>query len=242
MMFTRRSTMLASLAVLDARAFAPAQAEAKKDFKVGWSIYVGWMPWGYAIDQGIVKKWADRYGITAEVTQFNDHVESINQYTAGSCDAGTVTNMDAQLIPAAEGVDTTSVIVGDFYNGFDAAFVKGGKELAEIRGKPVNLVEYSVSEYLLARALESIGLTKADVKVVNTADPDMVGVFQTPDVQAIGTWNPMVSEIAKLPRATTVFDSAQIPGEIMDLMGSIRPSSKTTPISPRSWLASDMIR
>jgi len=46
-----------------------AQAAPKKDFKVAWSIYVGWMPWGYAADHGIVKKWADKYGIKIEVTQ-----------------------------------------------------------------------------------------------------------------------------------------------------------------------------
>ena len=61
----------------------------RKDFKVAWSIYVGWMPWGYAADTGIVKKWADNYGINIEVTQFNDYVESINQYTAGAFDAVT---------------------------------------------------------------------------------------------------------------------------------------------------------
>ena len=33
---------------------APACAAPKKDFKVAWSIYVGWMPWGYAADTGIV--------------------------------------------------------------------------------------------------------------------------------------------------------------------------------------------
>ncbi len=217
-MLTRRSTFIAALAAVAAMAVSPAGAEVKKDFKVAWSIYVGWMPWGYAMDNGIVKKWADKYGLTIEVTQFNDYVESINQYTAGAYDAVTVTNMDALSIPAAGGVDTTSVIVGDFSNGNDAVFLKGGKTLAEIKGRPVNLVEYSVSEYLLARALESIGLKQADVKVVNTADPDMVGAFQTADVQAMVTWNPMVSEIAKLPDATEVFNSSQIPGEIMDLM------------------------
>ena len=197
-----------------------ARAEAKTDFKVAWSIYVGWMPWGYAADAGIVKKWADKYGIAIEVTQFNDYVESINQYTAGAYDAVTLTNMDALSIPAAGGVDTTAVIVGDFSNGNDAVILKDGAALADIEGRPVNLVEFSVSHYLLARALESIGKSERDVSVVNTADPDMVGAFQTADVTAMVTWNPMVSEIAALPGATKVFDSAQIPGEIIDLMAA----------------------
>ena len=197
-----------------------ARAEAKTDFKVAWSIYVGWMPWGYAADAGIVRKWADKYGIAIEVTQFNDYVESINQYTAGAYDAVTLTNMDALSIPAAGGVDTTAVIVGDFSNGNDAVILKDGATLADIEGRPVNLVEFSVSHYLLARALESIGKSERDVSVVNTADPDMVGAFQTADVTAMVTWNPMVSEIAALPGAAKVFDSAQIPGEILDLMAA----------------------
>jgi NitT/TauT family transport system substrate-binding protein len=195
-----------------------AHAQQKTDFKVAWSIYVGWMPWGYAADAGIVKTWADKYGITIEVTQFNDYVESMNQYTAGAYDAVTLTNMDGLSIPAAGGVDTTAVIVGDFSAGNDAVILKGPGTLADIKGRPVNLVEFSVSHYLMARALETVGMSERDVNVVNTSDPDMVGAFQTADVTAMVTWNPMVEEILKLPDATRVFDSSQIPGEIIDMM------------------------
>lgn len=195
-----------------------ALAQPKTEFKVAWSIYVGWMPWGWAADNGIVDKWAEKYGLSIEVTQFNDYVESINQYTAGAYDAVTLTNMDALSIPSAGGVDTTAVIIGDFSAGNDAVILKDKTELAEISGQAVNLVEFSVSHYLLARALDSVGLTERDVNVVNTSDPDMVGAFQTPEVTAMVTWNPMVSEIVTLPGATKVFDSSQIPGEIIDMM------------------------
>lgn len=207
-----------ALAALLAGTATLAEAQQKTDFKVAWSIYVGWMPWGYAADNGIVKKWADKYGITIEVTQFNDYVESMNQYTAGAYDAVTLTNMDGLSIPAAGGVDTTAVIIGDFSAGNDAVILKDKTALADIKGQPVNLVEFSVSHYLLARALESVGMTERDVNVVNTSDPDMVGAFQTPDVTAMVTWNPMVSEIKALPGAMSVFDSSQIPGEIIDMM------------------------
>jgi len=211
----RSLVLAASVAALGA---SGAEAAPKKDFKVAWSIYVGWMPWGHAADAGIVKKWADKYGITIEVKQFNDYVESINQYTAGSFDAVTVTNMDALSIPAAGGVDTTAVIVGDFSNGNDAVILKNKKALADIKGQTVNLVEFSVSHYLLARALDSVELSEKDVKVVNTSDADMASAYKTADVTAVATWNPIVSEILGSPDANKVFDSSQIPGEIMDLM------------------------
>ncbi|MGV3491908.1 MAG: putative urea ABC transporter substrate-binding protein [Devosia sp.] len=208
-----------ALAALAAGATTFASAQEKTDFKVAWSIYVGWMPWGYASDTGIVKKWADKYGITIEVTQFNDYVESMNQYTAGAYDAVTLTNMDGLSIPAAGGVDTTAVIIGDFSSGNDAVILKAEPDLANIKGQAVNLVEFSVSHYLLARALESVGLTERDVNVVNTSDPDMVGAFNTEDVTAMVTWNPMVSEIlTTAPGAVSVFDSSMIPGEIIDMM------------------------
>ncbi len=217
-MSIRKLVSTLGLAALLATSMNAAVAAEKTDFKVAWSIYVGWMPWGWASDTGIVKKWADKYGITIEVTQFNDYVESINQYTAGAYDAVTLTNMDGLSIPAAGGVDTTAVIVGDFSAGNDAVILKGPGTLADIKGKPVNLVEFSVSHYLLARALETVGMTERDVSVINTSDPDMVGAFQTADVSAMVTWNPMVSEILGLPDATKVFDSSQIPGEIIDIM------------------------
>ncbi|MGO8090556.1 putative urea ABC transporter substrate-binding protein [Rhizobium leguminosarum] len=216
--FSKILSMTALTASLALGLGSIAKAEQKTDFKVAWSIYVGWMPWGYAADHGIVKKWADKYGIKIEVTQFNDYVESMNQYTAGAFDAVTLTNMDGLSIPAAGGVDTTAVIVGDFSNGNDAVILKDKASLADIKGQNVNLVEFSVSHYLLARALESIKLTERDVKVVNTSDADMVAAYKTADVTAVVTWNPLVSTILEDPTAKKVFDSSQVPGEIIDLM------------------------
>ncbi len=194
-------------------------ASAKDDYRIAWSIYVGWMPWGYAADTGIVDKWAEKYGITIEVVQINDYIQSITQYTNGAFDGCTMTNMDALTIPAAGGVDSTALIVGDFSNGNDGVLLKGaGAGLADIEGQQVNLVELSVSHYTLARALDSIGLSERDVQVVNTSDADMVAAFATDDVTSVVTWNPLLSEILAMPDVTNVFDSSSIPGEIIDML------------------------
>ena len=203
----------------EAAAPEPVAAVAKPEFKVCWTIYAGWMPWEYGGTQGIVSKWADKYGIDIDVVQINDYVESINQYTAGAFDGCTMTNMDALTIPAAGGVDSTALVVGDFSNGNDGIVLKGSdKSLADLKGLPVNLVELSVSHYLLARGLETVGLAERDLQVVNTSDADIVAAFATPDVKAAVTWNPLLAEITAMPDTTQVFDSSQIPGEIIDLM------------------------
>jgi NitT/TauT family transport system substrate-binding protein len=196
-----------------------AHAQAKDSFKIAWTIYVGWMPWGWAQDNGIVKKWADKYGIEIEVVQINDYVESINQYTAGAFDGCTMTNMDALTIPAVGGIDSTALIIGDYSNGNDGIVSKTATDLKGLAGESVNLVELSVSHYFLARALESVGMAERDLTVVNTSDADIVSVYTgSDDVKHVVTWNPMLADVAAAEGSTLLFDSSKIPGEILDLM------------------------
>ncbi|EMR12721.1 ABC transporter substrate-binding protein [Methylophaga lonarensis MPL] len=193
-------------------------ALARDEFKVAWSIYAGWMPWGFMADEGIIDKWADKYDIKIEIVQINDYIESINQYTFGDFDACVMTNMDALTIPAASGVDSTALIVGSFSNGNDGIVLKGADSLDAIKGQNINMVELSVSHYLLARGLETVGMTERDVRVVNTSDADLVAVASNPSVTAVATWNPLLNEILSLPDTYSVFDSSMIPGEIIDLL------------------------
>jgi NitT/TauT family transport system substrate-binding protein len=46
----------------------------------------------------------------------------------------------------------------------------------------------------------------------------MAGAYKTPEVTAVVTWKPIVSTILGEPDAKKVFDSSEIPGEIIDLM------------------------
>jgi NitT/TauT family transport system substrate-binding protein len=205
------------VAALAAIAFAsPAAAQGK--FRVAWSHYTGWEPWGYAQSTGIIKKWAQKYGIDVEVVLVNDYVESINLYTAGKFEACAMTNMDALTIPAVGGIDTTSLIVGSFSNGNDGIVVKGGNTVKDLKGRSVKLVEFSVSHYLLARALTMNGMTEKDVRTVNTSDADIAAVFTSDPKGAAVTWNPPLQQARNAKGAKMVFDSSQIPGEIIDMM------------------------
>ncbi len=216
----KRMLMVLCVLLLSVAAVLPvsAQAQERTSFRIAWSIYVGWMPWGYGDHAGIVRRWGEKYGIDIEVVQINDYIESINQYTAGAFDGCVMTNMDALTIPAAGGVDSTALIVGDFSDGNDGVVLKGKRKLADIKGQRVNLVELSVSHYLLARGLQSVGLRERDITVVNTSDADMVATWNVRNTTAIATWNPLLSEILALPNSHLVFDSSQIPGEIIDLL------------------------
>jgi NitT/TauT family transport system substrate-binding protein len=196
-------------------------AQSKKPkFTLMWSIYVGWMPWPYAAESGIIKKWADKYGIEIEVRQA-DYIPSIEAYVAGKAEACVMTNMECLDMPAASGIDNTIVVVGDFSNGNDVLYTRDNLQVPQLRGKQIALVELSVSHYLLVRALElkGNGLTEKDVKILNTSDADIAPVFiANPSQKAVVTWNPMALEIEQTPGVKRVFDSSEIPGEILDLL------------------------
>ena len=192
--------------------------DANRTYTVAWTIYAGWMPWPYADEAGIIKKWADKYGIKIKVVQVNDYVESLNQFSAGKVDAVTSTTMDALTVPAAGGRDSTVLMIGDYSNGNDGIILKGSDKLTDIKGRSVNLVENSVSHYLLARGLEQAGLKLPDVKTINTSDADIVAAFSARQTTALVTWNPQLSEVKKQPGAHEVFDSSKIPGEILDTL------------------------
>jgi len=116
----------------------------KKNFKIAWSHYTGWEPWAYAEDSGILKKWADKNGITIKLDLINDYIESINLYTAGMYDGCVMTNMDGLTIPAVGGVDSSAIIIGDFSNGNDGIVTKQGTTVSDLKGQTIKLVELSV--------------------------------------------------------------------------------------------------
>src|SRR5436853_6423086 len=103
----------------------------KPTFTLGWSIYAGWTPYHYLNKSGILRKWADKYGISIKVQRF-DYAPSLDAFVARNIDACVMTNMEALNMPAASCVDTTAIVVGDYANGNDAVIVRQDLGLAQI--------------------------------------------------------------------------------------------------------------
>src|SRR5579871_5225101 len=150
----------------------------KPTFTVGWSIYAGWTPYYYMNKAGILRKWADKYGIVIKVQRF-DYAPSLDAFVARNIDACTMTNMEALDMPAASGVPTTSILIGDYSNGNDALLVRNGLQMKDLAGRKMLLVEKTVSEYLFDRALtlNSMRDEISHVRMINTSDADIQSAF-----------------------------------------------------------------
>jgi NitT/TauT family transport system substrate-binding protein len=131
-----------------------------------------------------------------------------------------MTNMEALDMPAASGVPTSAILIGDYSNGNDALLVRNGLQMKDLPGKKLLLVQKTVSEYLLDRAMTINGMRDRikQVRLINTSDSDIATAFLSDASSgAVVTWKPLVSQIVKQKGITSIFNSSQIPGEILDL-------------------------
>lgn len=208
------------LALLCLASSTQAKAEVPT-FTVGWSVYAGWNPYFYMMKSGLLKKWGDKYGVNIKLQRF-DYAASLDSFVAKNIDACTMTNMEALDMPAASGIDTTVLVVGDYSNGNDQVLVRGNVNFASLPGTRTMLVQKTVSEYLLERGMTLNGQAAhlKSLQLVNTSDSDIAQAFlNNKSNQAVVTWKPLVSQILDGDHGVhSIFDSSKIPGEILDLL------------------------
>ena len=172
-------------------ASAPVRA-ATPSFTVGWSVYVGWDPYYYMAKSGILRKWADKYGININVQRF-DYAPSLDAFVAKNIDACAMTNMEALDMPAAAGVDTTAIIVGDYSNGNDAVIARQGSRWRRFPAsrccwwkKP----SPSICSSAPWRSTDS-ATRSGKVQYMNTSDSDIASAFLTDSSKpVVVTWKP----------------------------------------------------
>jgi NitT/TauT family transport system substrate-binding protein len=126
------SILILSLVLVCANAGEAADAGKKKKLTLAVSIYAGWMPWYYAKEQGILKKWGDKYGLDINVN-YMDYAPSLDAFVAGQADACVMTNMECLDMPASAGVDSSAIIMGDYSNGNDAILTRSTCSAALLR-------------------------------------------------------------------------------------------------------------
>ncbi|MBN2195901.1 MAG: ABC transporter substrate-binding protein [Polyangiaceae bacterium] len=200
-------------------AAAPVAAGPDKTYVIAWSVWTGWMPFKLIQEKGFLSARAKENGVKIELKEFKGYMDSVQAFAAKKVDGVAMTSMES-LQPASNGVDSVAIIVNDISNGGDGVLLRGtGAKLEDIKGKTVLLEEFSVSHYLLNRALESKGLQEKDVKVKNIPGDEAGKAFLTDrSVQAVATWNPHLFQAVDAKQGTVVFSSKDIPGEVIDFL------------------------
>lgn len=178
---------------------------------VGMNPWVGYDPLVLARDRGL----ADPRKL--RVVELPSGSETLRHLRNGLLDAATLT-LDEVLRLADSGVEVRIVAMLDASHGGDAVMVAPRiGSLAQLKGEFIAVEGSAVGALLLHRMLKKAGLTRADVKVVNMEVTEHLGALQTARVGAAVTYEPLAGAMEQAGYRR-VFDSSEIPGEILDVL------------------------
>ncbi len=195
-------------------------------FSLAWSEYPSWSVFGVADELGLIDAEAgelgsieEQYGIDIELKEAS-YDSCLNMFSSGDCDAVCITNMDALIVsPSRDGV---AVLPTSTSKGADACLVtEAVPDIEALKQHPVYGLKGTVSEYCFVRCLELAGFDEKDFNFTNQ-DPAIAATNMQQKAethQAIMVWNPFVIQTLRdRSDVRVLFDSSQIPGEIVDMV------------------------
>jgi NitT/TauT family transport system substrate-binding protein len=164
----------------------------------------------------------------------------IRAFQNGVIDAAAVT-VDEVLNLDRLGQQAQVVFVLDGSHGADCLMARPEvTTVAELRGRKVSSEDVMLPTYMLVRALEQAGLKLEDVQREYHALEAMEEALRRGEVDAVVGFEPFCHRMAA-QGARRIFDSSQIPGEIVDVLVVRRSYLQAHPEQVdallRGWLA-----
>lgn len=178
---------------------------------VGTNTWTGYEPLYLARDLGLHEDLPVRLVELASTTQSMDALRTGRLGMAGL-------TLDEALTLAQEGVPLKVVWVVDISKGADALVTRPGlADLRELRGRKVGVEQTAVGAYMLQAALDKAGLKSTDITVVPLPLDEHLPAWRENRVDALVTFDPVL-QVLRGDGANVLFDSSDIPGEIVDVL------------------------
>jgi NitT/TauT family transport system substrate-binding protein len=131
---------------------------------------------------------------------------------------GMVISMDELFGLAVDGLQPRVICVADVSNGADVVVGRPGMQsMSDLKGKRVAVESAALGAFVLSRALALANMEAGDIQVVHLESNEQPGAFNKGEVDGAVTFEPYRSQLTAAG-ATILFDSTQIPGEIVDVI------------------------
>jgi NitT/TauT family transport system substrate-binding protein len=152
-----------------------------------------------------------------QLVEYPSASEVLRAYRNQAID-GMVISLDELFGLAADGLDPRIIVVVDVSHGADVVVGRGGmKSMSDLKGKSVAVESGALGAFVLSRALALSGMQASDVNVVHLESNEQPSAFEKGQVDAAVTFDPYRAQFLQAG-AKILFDSTQIPGEIVDLL------------------------
>lgn len=178
---------------------------------VGTNTWTGYEPLYLARDLGLHE------GLRLRLVELGSTTQSMDALRSGRLAMAGLT-LDEALTLAQEGVPLKVIWVMDISRGADALVVRPGVAgLPDLRGRKVGVEQTAVGAYMLHAALEKAGLRSSDITVVPLPLDEHLAAWRDGQVDALVTFDPVL-QILRGGGAQVVFDSGDVPGDIVDVL------------------------
>ncbi|HAD05497.1 MAG TPA: hypothetical protein DCF93_13065 [Desulfuromonas sp.] len=154
---------------------------------------------------------------TIKLVEYTSSSETQRAFQNNMIDGAALT-LDETLQLLALGADLDVVLVMDVSHGADVILARPGTDnFKQLRNRRVGYEATALGAYMLARALQLADMTPSDIEPVALESAKHESALTSGRVDAVITFEPTRT---RLLRAGTrqVFDSSQIPGEIVDVL------------------------
>ena len=179
--------------------------------RIGTNVWIGSEPLYLARDLGRLD--SDH----VQLVEYPSASEVLRAFRNQAID-GMVISLDELFGLAADGLQPRIVLVVDVSNGADVVVGRAGmRSMHDLKGKSVAVESGALGAFVLSRALALNGMQASDVNVVHLESNEHPGAFDKGQVDGAVTFDPYRAQLLSAG-ASTVFDSTQIPGEIVDLL------------------------
>jgi NitT/TauT family transport system substrate-binding protein len=206
-----RRRLACALAVLGALVLGACGDPPEQPLAVGLNAWVGYDPLVLARDRGFIDP------ARVKVVELASGAEVQRSLRNGLLDVAAVTLDEVMRLNEA-GMDMRVVAVLDTSAGADKVVAHPSITApADLRDQFVAVEDSSVGALMLQRMLQLVGLTRADIKVVNMESSQHLGAQRQGRVAAAVTYEPVAGPLLEAG-FVTIFDSTAIPGEIIDVL------------------------
>jgi NitT/TauT family transport system substrate-binding protein len=179
--------------------------------RIGMNVWPGYEPLFLARAAGRLPESEYR------LVEFSNASGVARSFRNGTIEAACLT-LDEVIYTIQDGMDPVIVLVLDQSHGADVVLARPElRDLAGLKGKRIGVEVNAVGTYTLTRALQHGGLTLHDVTVVHLPLEKHHEAFASRTVDAVVTFEPARTKILALG-AIDIFNSAAIPGEIVDVL------------------------
>lgn len=207
----KKSFTFSIVAVALCTAILASCTKAEPPLRVGANVWPGYETLYLARSLGYYDNTPIR------LVDYPSGTEEVRAYRNGDIEAAGI-SIDQALVLAATNPDVRIVVVMDFSNGGDVILGKPEiKNMQGLKNKPVGVEANALGAFIITRALEQKGMSPQDIKIVSLGVSEHERAFKQGTVDAVVTFGSARTKLLAAG-AKLLFDSSQIPGEIVDVL------------------------